>query len=252
MKATKKSHFTLLIVGFTLLMIAGLSACIIMLILMSVDEVSFDKGFIFFLGLTVTVISLRIIIKQNQSYSQQRVDAAMNGDEAVFTQWEISKAQWTSFCKSKYEFDLKESSGYGWAAACLMGLVSGFSLWDRLDLDQIVAFTLLTAVFFFFIGKYVAGLKARSDFKRQSQLEVADIHFAKSSIIFNSRLILINEFGYRLKHFSLQDRFNMKVIIFTVEYGIGNRKSSNSYTIPMPADKMEEANKLSSYYNGIA
>ncbi|KYG78981.1 hypothetical protein [Roseivirga echinicomitans] len=252
MEASKKSRFTGVIAGLTLLMIAGLSACIIMLILMSVDDISFDKVMVFVLGLAVTVISLRTIVKQNQSYSQQRVDMARNGGEAVLTQWEIDKTQWTHFCKSKYESDINESSGYGWSAACLMGLVSGFSLWNRFDLGQIVAFVLLIAGVFFFIGKYVAGLKARSDFKRQCQLEVADIHFARSSIIFNSRLILLNELGYRLKDFSIQDKFNMKVIIFTVESGVGSRKSSSGYTIPMPADKMEEANQLSSYYNGIA
>jgi nitroreductase len=44
----------------------------------------------------------------------------------------------------------------------------------------------------------------------------------------------------------------MKVVEFAVESVLGNRKSTRNYIIPVPEGKIEEAQKLSSYYNGIA
>ena len=252
MKSEVKSRFTFLIAGLTLLIIAGLSVCIIMLIVISTKGFSLEYVILFLSGLVLLGFGLVAIIKQSKAYTKNRVEEVMSGDEAFLTKWEIDSKQWAHFVHAKYQFEVKESLGYGWAAAGLMGLASGFVFWGKFDLVETVIYTLLIAGAFFFVGKQGAIVKARSEFKRCSQIEMSDVHFGKSSIIFNSKLILVDEFGHRLKHFSIQDRFNMKVIEFAVESGLGNRKSTRNYIIPVSEGKIEEAQKLSSYYNGIA
>lgn len=252
MKVYEKPRFTILIFGLSLLMIAGLSVCILMVVFMSVDGVTLDKGMVLFLGILITAFSLKAIIKNNRGYSQQRAEEVKNGDEEVVAKWEIDSEQWSRFYKAKYEDNIRNATGFGWAAAALMGLVSGFSLWNRLELIEVIVCIILVSGISFLVGKYVAILKARTDLNRQSQIQVAEIHFAKSSIIYNSKLILVNEFGYRPKQITIQEQFNMNVMVFTIESGIGHRKSSKSYTIPIPSGKTEEANKLVSYYSQIA
>lgn len=248
----RKTRFALIIIGLTLLLMAGISGCIIILIIISTEGLNPERIVLLLSGFVMTTIGLIVIVKQNRAYTKNRVEEARNGNEPFLVKWEIGKEQWSRFSKAKFELDTKESTGNGWAAAGLMGVISGFAFWNKFDLTEVIGYIVLTAGIFFFVGKYGGRLKARSNYRGYSQIEMADVYFGKSYIIFNSKLILVYELGSRIKFFSIQNKFDMEVVEFTIELGLGNRKSTRNYTIPIPEGKIEEANKLSTYYNGIA
>ncbi|MGW8121061.1 hypothetical protein ACV07N_00265 [Roseivirga echinicomitans] len=252
MSTVAKNRYVRVIIALILLMVVGFGTCIVMFIDMSVEGITIEKGLIFIAGLMGFLLSLSAVIKQSSAYNQLRIDEVKEGKEAILIKWEIEKPQWLQFHNAKFEFDKKETTGYGWAAAGLMGVISGFSIWSRLEPAEAVVSTLLIATIFFFIGKYAAMFKAKSDFQKRGQLDVAEVYFAESSIIFNSKLILINSAGYRLKRFSIEDKFDMKVVLFTIESGIGSRKTTHDYMIPVPIERIEDVNKLFSYYSGFA
>ena len=82
MKSEVKSRFTLLIAGLTLLIIAGLSVCIIMLIVISTKGFSLEYVILFLSGLVLLGFGLVAIIKQSKAYTKNRVEEVMSGDEA--------------------------------------------------------------------------------------------------------------------------------------------------------------------------
>ncbi len=246
-----KSHFQLSILGLTVAMIAGLAGAFIGGISLFLDGAEPVRIAGLLLGLFIGVGSLLKMIRLNQQEVKDRVDQAENEYHEFMDRWKIEPEQWGRFLEERLKYEQSESKGYGYAAGgvftFLIALI-GFSFFDPLRLILILIGAFL---FFFLLGKWGSLFSARRRFEREGALTQSYAHFAERLIILNGKLIMLEDFGVKLRSFELLERFGMRVLSFNVETGFGNRRSNAQYTIPVPEGKEEDSEKLVRHYAGL-
>lgn len=246
-----KSRFQLNILGLTLVMIAGLTGAFMSGMYLFLDGVTPVRIVALILGLSIGVVALLRMMKLNQEEVKGRIDKAEEEYHEFMDRWTIGPQQWSQFVQERLKHDKGESNGYGYATGGVFTFLTaliGFSFFKPEVLMVVLAGTFL---FFFHLGKWAHLLGARRRFERDSGLTQSYAHFAEKLVVLNGQLIMIDDFGVRLKSFELLERFGMKILSFKVETGLGNRRSQTQYSIPVPEGKETAGEELVGHYAGL-
>ena len=148
-------------------------------------------------------------------------------------------------------FDIKESNGYGYTIGGVLAVIIALVSYSSWPVDMVLVMALGTFLLFFLAGEFGALATAKKRFRKHSSLNVGEVHFAKEVIIFNGQLIMLSDYGQKLKYFSKEERFGMNQFTFIVQSGFGNKKNTNRFMIPIPTNREQEADKLFNYYSGL-
>ena len=247
-----KSQFVLNVTLFTLGLIGGLSLAIVMAVIMMVDEAwDASRLALLVLGSVITVLSSIRIIKLNKKEEERRVDLAVNQHFEFITGWTVAPDLWGGFLKGRLERDRKEARYAGIAVAFLFGLIATLMSFQGLPLSEAIFVSVGAIVLGYFVGVAGARKTARSRFVKDQLLEQAEVHFAKDLIVMNGQLIQLKDLGIRPVGVNLEKCFGLDTLLLKVETGLGNRKSTKNHWIPVPPDRLEEANRLCQHYASL-
>lgn len=246
-----RTRFQLSIAGLTVLLIAGLSGTFIMGVLLSLEGFQVSYFIIALVSLGLGIGALRQMLRVNKKEIAARTDAAVNEYHEFIDKWSVSAEQWTGFVEKRLIHDRKESNGYGYVVAGLLTFIVAMSAFSLLSQNEIFVVLPSTLVLGFLLGKWGTLLYARRRFEKDKNLGKAEVHFAEKLIVLNGKLIMLDDFGIRLKSFQLQSFFEMQIIAFKTETGFGNRKSHKTYMIPVPEDKLVATKELVALYQRL-
>lgn len=246
-----KSRFQLSIAGLTVVLIGGLSGAFISGIFLFLEGVDVQRIMTMAFSLGVGVWALLRMIRLNQKEINTRVDEAVNDYHEFIDKWTIETGQWEKFLKARWDFDRKESNGYGYTVGGVLTFVVAVVGCGNLEIGILVPVLIASFLLFFMLGKWGSILGARRRFEKQSAFSKAEVHFAEKLIVLNGGLIMLEDFGVRLKSFEVQERFKMSVFSFKVETGYGNRKSHSQFFIPIPERKEVDKERLVNHYEGL-
>lgn len=241
----EQTRFTLIRIGLILLIISGLSVCIIVRVLVSIEEPSVEQVTLFLSGLTIIVIGLIIIHKQNDS--KKIAGELINGYEPFLAKWEINGEDWDRFLKVKLNMTLRNTVAIGVSLVIVLGLliVPAFFIFENYKFDLAILGLIMIVIMVFFLCKSIARLKA----EKLAEIKELQLYFTETSIIYNSQLILLNELGSVLKSFSIQTQKDINTLKVVLENGGDSCELKKRFILPVPSNKKEEAESLVEHYN---
>lgn len=246
-----KTRFVWRIVIFTTLLIGFLTGAFISGVMLHLEGVTVERIGLLVLSLTFSSISLFKIILANRNEVKSRVDSVVKGQHEFITEWMIPSDLWHKYLNGKLAYDIKESTGYGYIFGGTLTAILVFSLSVSFPIEELLMIALGVFVGTFGLTKLIIILVAKGKFKKNSEFNHAEIHFAKEMIILNGKLISLSDFGLRVKSVLIESKFDLELISIVTEAGVGNRKNRYEHHIPIPQDKGEEANRLLTYYAGL-
>lgn len=246
-----KKRFQLSIAGLTVVFIAGLSGAFISGMFLFLKGWDVQRIIIMVFSLGLGIWALLRMIRLNQKEINTRIDGAVNGYHEFIDKWTIGPGQWKQFLKERWDFDRKESNGYGYTVGGVLTFVIAVVGWSTLEAGILVPVLVGSFLIFFALGKWGSIIGARRRFEKQSAFSEGEAHFAEKLIVLNGDLIMLEGFGMRLKSFEVQERFRMTVFSFKVESGYGNRKSYSQFFIPIPERKEADKQRLVKHYERL-
>ena len=249
---TRKNRFTMSIVVLTILLIGFLTVVFMMGVFLSLKGFSSERLGLLVISIGLGAIVVRKMVIMNREETRARIKDVVDDKYDFIQEWNIEAPQWRDFIDKQLEFEMKDSINNGLVLGLIVGLIAGFISSSQLEILQALILGGSAFLLFFIIGKYGSVAIAKSKFKKYAQTESGQVHFAKEVIVLNNQLMILDDFGTRLISFKKENRFDMEVFSFTVQMGIGHRKTSRLYTVPIPSDKSEEAERLCQYYSGMA
>lgn len=218
---------------------------------MSIKGFTNERLGLLIVSLGLAIVTLVKMIRLNNKETKSRIDAVVNDRHDFIVQWTIPEGLWQDYLKKKLKFDISESTSYGYISGGIVALILAFSTAESYELTTVVGIAIGAFLGIFAIVKVGAILVAKKKYKSHSKSTSAEIHFAKNLVIINGRLVMLDDFGYRLKTFRLEEKFDLNLLSFVVETGAGHRKNGHQYFIPIPEGQMEEADRLVALYSAL-
>lgn len=243
-----KSRFQLSIAGLTVLMIAALTGTFISGMYLFLEAVTVLRVLVMLICLGLGSRALFLMIKLNRREVRERVDSAVNHYHEYIAQWTVDADQWSRFLQGRFAFDKSESNGYGYAVAGVFTFLIALIGFSALQTGALVVVLTGSFLVFFLVGKWGSMLGARRRLSRESAFSEGQVHFAEKLVVYNGRLIMLEDFGTKLISFELEHRFGMAVLSLRVETGFGNRRSQSRFFLPVPQGKEQEGEKLVRHY----
>jgi hypothetical protein len=243
-----KRQFQLNIAGLTVLMIAALTGAFISGMYLFLEATTLIRVLIMMICLGFGAWALFRMIKLNRVEVTARIDSAVNNYHEYIAQWTVEADQWSRFLRGRFTFDKSESNGYGYAVAGVFTFLIAIIGFSALQTGVLMAYLIVSFLAFFLVGKWGSMLCARRKLTRESAFGEGQVHFAKKLVVYNGRLIMLEDFGTKLISFELEHRFDMAVLSFRVETGFGNRRSQSRFFVPVPQGREQEVEKLLHHY----
>ena len=220
-------------------------------VFMSIKGFTNERLGLLIVSLGLTIVTLVKMIRLNNKETKSRIDAVVNDRHDFIVQWTIPEALWQDYLKKKLKFDISESTSYGYISGGIVAFILAFSTASNYELMTVIGIAIGAFTAIFVIVKMGVILVAKKKYKNHSKSSSAEVHFAKNLVIINGRLVMLDDFGYRLKSFRVEEKFDMNLLAFLVETGAGNRKNGHQYFIPIPEGHMDEADRLVTLYSAI-
>ncbi|GAB5524454.1 MAG: hypothetical protein Roseis2KO_23260 [Roseivirga sp.] len=229
-------------------MIAALSGAFISGMYLFLEAVNVLTVLVMLTCLGLGTWALFRMIRLNRREVRARVDSAVNHYHEYIAQWTVEAEQWRRFLQGRFALDKRESNGYGYALAGVFTFLIALLSFSALRTGMLMAVLIASFLVFFLVGKWGSMLGARRRLSRESAFGEGQVHFAEKLVVYNGRLIMLEDFGTKLMSFELEDRFGMDVLSFRVETGFGSRRSQSRFLIPIPYGKEEMGEKLVRHY----
>lgn len=246
-----KNRFQLSIVGLTVVLIGGLTGAFMNGMFLFLDHISVLRVLAMLISLAIGLLALWKMIALNRKEIKTRVDGAVNDYHEYIDRWIIEPEQWKQFLKQRFAFDQSESRGYGYAAAGVFTFLIALIGSSVLSMEVLLAVLAGSFLFFFVLGKWGSLVRAKRRFRMGSAFTEAQVHFAEKLIVFNGQLIMLSDFGVKLKSFQIEHRFGMTILSLKIETGFGQRQSFSSFLIPVPNGKEGIGEILISHYRSL-
>lgn len=246
-----KSKFILSIIVLTVLLIGFLAGVFITAMFLSMKGFTAERLGLLLISLGFTGVTLAKMIRLNKREIKSRIDAVVNDRHDFIAQWKIPEGRWKGFLKTKLAFDIRESTAYGYISGGIVALILTLSIASSYPLMIIVSIAVGSFLVIFIMVKIGVIYVAKRKYFKYAKTSGAEIHFAKDLIIINGELVILNDFGYRLKTFQVEEKFDFNLLSFIVETGAGHKKYGHQHFIPIPEKHEAEADRLVTLYSAL-
>ena len=233
----------------SILAIAGLAVLVTVIINNAGNQNNFYGLQWLLIGALLLIVSIVAIVNKTRSYYKNRIEFEKTLPDHFIADWAIDKKGWAEFVRYKFEVDKNDATGLALITAVVFSVASVFVFLGELKVGFVILFTLVMTALGYLLGKFFGRFIAERKFERLVEVKDPQLYFTESSIIYNSQLILLNELGCKLLSFSIRSNSEIKTFSVMVECGLGQRKSTRKYMLPIPKDKTEEAQTLVQHYN---
>jgi hypothetical protein len=244
----KNRLFIFKIIILTILMMAAFGAIVTCSILLATGGFSWLYLLALLSSLIIIYWSVVTIGELNKRWSKQMIVDIQSGKIASMTKWHHKQKEWMSYIEWRKNYDKEESMGMAIWAALLGLLIFFFSLYSEFDWMMLTVMTIVSAMFFGLVIGGVFYLGYRIRLKKLSSSETGNIIFTKNAIIVNNLLIHFNQMGSEVETIRVDKEDEWDLLKVVISTSTGERKNEQTYLIPIPEDKMDEAITLEKMY----